>query len=265
MIDWSVQQRLKERFYPQARADALGPFLRTLDRHLAACTLLLDAGCGQGTWVLERHRSRIRRWVGLDMAPPESSHPLDDFLLGDLTHIPLEDDSCDIVLCWDVIEHLLQPAAAFAELYRVLRDEGVLIVKTPCLTSPVMLASKLSPTFVHRMVKVRLLHYQEDDVFPTFYRSNTATRLHRQLAAVGFRREVLTRFDDSYNYLAFSRAAFVLGLFYSRALRMLPWGQRLMAQIFGVYRKPAMTPSIAGIEEGISRPRAGRDLEGGPP
>jgi SAM-dependent methyltransferase len=258
MLDYSAQQRLKERFYPQARADALGALWQALDRHLPPCTLLFDAGCGHGTWVLERHRSRIPQWVGLDAAPPTRSHLLDDFLLGDLGHVPLEDGSCDIVFCWDVIEHVPQPAAAFAEFYRVLRDEGVLIVKTPCLTSPVMLVSRLSPTFVHRGWKARLLHYEKNEVFPTFYRCNTVAGLHRQLAAAGFRREVLTRFDDSYNYLAFSRRAYILGLYYSRALKMLPWGQHLMAQIFAVYRKTAPTPTIAGIEEGMSSIKGSR-------
>ncbi len=252
MLDYGAQQRLKERFYPQARADALGALWQALDRHLPPCTLLLDAGCGHGTWVLERHRSRIPRWVGLDAAPPRDSHLMDDFLLGDVAHIPLEDSSCDIVFCWDVIEHVLQPAAAFVEFHRVLRDVGVLIVKTPCLTSPVMLASRVSPTFVHSRLKTRLLDYEEEDVFPTFYRCNTVACLHRQLTAAGFRREVLTRFDDSYQYLAFSRIAFILGLFYSRALKMLPWGQQLMAQIFAVYRKTVTAPSAAGIEEGMS-------------
>jgi len=265
MVDWNEQERLKERFYPQARADAFGPLLRALDRHLVPSTLLLDAGCGNGTWVLRRHRSRITRWVGMDVEPPEESDLLDDFLLGDLTHIPLEDKSCDMVFCWDVMEHVSEPAAAFAEFYRVLRDEGVLIVKTPCLISPVMLVSRLSPTFVHKRLKARLLDHREDEVFPTVYRCNTAASLHRQLAAVGFRREVLTRFDNSYNYFAFGRAAYVLGLFYSRALRMLPWGQQLMGQLFGVYRKPATAPSMAGIGEGTSRSIAGRDLEGDPP
>jgi SAM-dependent methyltransferase len=255
MVDWDAQQRLKARFYPQARADAFGPLLRALDRHLAPSTVLLDAGCGHGTWVLERHRSRIPLWLGMDVEPPHETDLLDGFLLGDLTHIPLEDSSCDIVFCWDVIEHVSEPAAAFAEFYRVLRDDGVVIVKTPCLTSPVMLASRFSPMFVHRMFKARVLHYEHDEVFPTLYKCNTAPRLHKQLTAAGFQREMLTRFDDSYNYFTFGRAAYILGLFYSRTLRILPWGQQLMAQIFGVYRKSVTAPSMAGIGEGTSRPQ----------
>jgi hypothetical protein len=39
---------------------------------------------------------------------------------------------------------------------------------------------------------------------------------------------------------------------------MLPWGQHLMAQIFAVYRKTAPTPTIAGIEEGMSSIKGSR-------
>jgi len=34
MLDYDAKQRLKERFYPQARADALGALWQALDRHL---------------------------------------------------------------------------------------------------------------------------------------------------------------------------------------------------------------------------------------
>lgn len=250
MMDTALQQRLKERFYPQADEDIYAVVNRALDRCFVPGIRALDAGCGHGTWVLMPYRDRISRLVGVDVAPADGRQAtLDDFVMADLGRIPLKDGSFDVVFCWDVVEHLARPKAAFSEFRRLLQDDGVLIVKTPSLLSPLMLASRLSPTFIHKKLKGGLLGQQQDDVFPTLYRSNTPRRLHADLSGVGFQCETLTTFDQTYDYyLAFSRLSYVIGLLYSRSLKSLPLGKRFMASIFGVYRK---TKGERVTEEGV--------------
>jgi SAM-dependent methyltransferase len=46
---------------------------------------------------------------------------------------PVGDDSVDAVLCLEVLEHVGNPKAAVAEIWRVLRPGGVLIGSTPFL------------------------------------------------------------------------------------------------------------------------------------
>jgi len=56
---------------------------------------------------------------------------------GALTHwdlLMLVSKYFDIVFALDVIEHLVRPKAFLKEAYRVLRDEGVLIISTPLRT-----------------------------------------------------------------------------------------------------------------------------------
>jgi len=239
MMDPALRQRLKERFYPQADGDIYAAVNKALDRCFVPGIRTLDAGCGHGTWVLTPYRDRISRLVGVDVAPADGHQAaLDDFVVADLGRIPLKDNSFDVVFCWDVVEHLARPRAAFSEFRRLLQDDGALIVKTPSLLSPLMLASRLSPTIIHKKFKGGLLGLQQDDVHPTLYKSNTPRRLHADLTGVGFQRETLTTFDQTYDYyLAFSRLSYVVGLLYSRSLKSLPLGRRFMASIFGVYRK----------------------------
>lgn len=239
MIDPGLRQRLKGQFYPQADEDIYGVVNRALDKYFVPGIRALDAGSGHGTWVLTPYRDKISRLVGVDVAPADGRQVmLDDLVIADLTRIPLKDNSFHVVFCWDVVEHLPRPRAAFSEFRRLLQDDGVLIVKTPSVLSPLMLASRLSPTFIHRKFKSRLLGQQEDKVFPTLYRCNTPRRLHGDLTGVGFQCETLATFDQSYDYyLAFNRLSYVLGLLYSRSLKSLPLGKRFMASIFGVYRK----------------------------
>lgn len=56
--------------------------------------------------------------------------------LRDFTHdpLPLESQSCDAVLCFEVLEHFLDsPLALFNEIHRVLRPGGQLVLSTPNL------------------------------------------------------------------------------------------------------------------------------------
>ena len=50
---------------------------------------------------------------------------------GDVCRLPYEDDSFELIVCFELIEHLEQPLAALDELVRVLAPTGLLIVSSP--------------------------------------------------------------------------------------------------------------------------------------
>lgn len=45
--------------------------------------------------------------------------------------IPVEDSTYDMVGCWEVLEHTLQPFDAVAEIRRILKPGGILLASTP--------------------------------------------------------------------------------------------------------------------------------------
>jgi cyclopropane fatty-acyl-phospholipid synthase-like methyltransferase len=103
----------------------------------------LDAGCGRGELVCLVAASRAGRSIGIEYAPAAvklaeeaaSRAGVADrcrFLLGDVRAIPLADGEVDRAAMLDVIEHLTpdEQADALAELHRVLKRGGVLIVHT---------------------------------------------------------------------------------------------------------------------------------------
>jgi len=95
---------------------------------LPARTRVLDAGCGEGVLVSE-YAER------LDITGIDANYASDRVTNGSLTALPYPDGSYDRALCLDVLEHLPfedQPRA-LAELYRVLRSSGELLVSVPNL------------------------------------------------------------------------------------------------------------------------------------
>lgn len=52
-------------------------------------------------------------------------------IISDITSIPAPDQSFDAILCTEVLEHVPDPVAAVDELYRLLRDDGLLLITAP--------------------------------------------------------------------------------------------------------------------------------------
>jgi SAM-dependent methyltransferase len=103
------------------------------------CEAFLDAGCGDGRHLaaLARGVHRPPRVVGTDISQRiletarAAAAPLEPELVqANLEALPFEDAAFDLVLCTQVIEHLLDPAAGLRELARVLRPGGALVLTT---------------------------------------------------------------------------------------------------------------------------------------
>jgi 2-polyprenyl-3-methyl-5-hydroxy-6-metoxy-1,4-benzoquinol methylase len=99
---------------------------------------LLDIGCAAGTFMLGM---AARGWAtaGVELSDSvaeiaRSRHGLDVFS-GTLEEAGFADESFDAVSMWDVLEHLHDPAATLAEIHRILRPGGLLLIRVPNLDS----------------------------------------------------------------------------------------------------------------------------------
>jgi SAM-dependent methyltransferase len=161
---------------------------RLLDEVLRPGAVALDAGCGRTT-RLRDYRDRIERLVGVDLdeAAGSANPYLDDFVSADLDKsLPFADDSFDLVYANFVVEHLADPAHAFAEWRRVLRPGGALVLLTSNRASPFMAAADRLPQRARLAIKRRGAGAEERDVYATRYLANTPTRLERVAADAGF-------------------------------------------------------------------------------
>ena len=103
---------------------------------LAASRRVLDAACGEGYGTALLAAAGAREAVGVDIDEHTVEHaaaryPAARFSVGDVTTLPFEDGSFDLVASFETIEHVRQPEKALDELRRVLADDGLLLISTP--------------------------------------------------------------------------------------------------------------------------------------
>jgi SAM-dependent methyltransferase len=164
---------------------------------------LLDVGCASGYYTA-RYAQRGGRATGIDVA--ESSLALAReragragvgdrcvFAVGDVRNLPLEDRSFDVVLATEVLEHIREQRQALAELSRVLRPGGTLVVSSPgvmdALTMRERIAVRGARTAKEAGVEIERLGHNEAlaaagiDHQPYFHDAFTLPQLRELLPA----------------------------------------------------------------------------------
>jgi SAM-dependent methyltransferase len=96
---------------------------------------VLEAGCGEG-YGADLLADTARRVVAVDydesaVAHVRSRYPRVEVMQANLAELPLADASMDVVVNFQVIEHLWDQAQFVTECARVLRPSGLLMMSTP--------------------------------------------------------------------------------------------------------------------------------------
>jgi 2-polyprenyl-3-methyl-5-hydroxy-6-metoxy-1,4-benzoquinol methylase len=141
---------------------------------------VLDAGCGRKC----RIRPAEAHITGIDVDPEAvAANPdLDERLVGSIETEPLPTASFDLVVCWDVLEHLRAPDRALASLAQSVAPGGELLLAFPNAMSFKGLITRATPHWFHRWVYRRVYRVPLDP-FPTVLRRWLTPRGIRRWAA----------------------------------------------------------------------------------
>ena len=98
---------------------------------------VLDVACGEG-YGTALIGTVARRAYGIDNDPKTIEHARRSYgsetvtyAVGDVLAIPVEDESIDVVVCFETLEHVDDHDRLLAECARVLRPGGLLVLSTP--------------------------------------------------------------------------------------------------------------------------------------
>lgn len=130
-LDWfSVYAPIYDPFVRLMRVAPVVPLLELAE--LQPHESVLDLGGGTGR-VARAAAGSCREVVVLDpcsaMLKRVSPLPNVQVVLGRAQHIPFENERFDVVLCVDALHHIKEAEAAIAEIHRVLRPGGRVLVQ----------------------------------------------------------------------------------------------------------------------------------------
>lgn len=104
--------------------------------------VVLDVACGSGYGSNYLMSKDARRVIGGDraqeaIAQAKQYHKKDgiEFILLDATRLPYKDDSFDVIVSFETIEHIPDYEKYLSECRRVLKDGGTFICSTPNVTT----------------------------------------------------------------------------------------------------------------------------------
>jgi 2-polyprenyl-3-methyl-5-hydroxy-6-metoxy-1,4-benzoquinol methylase len=132
-------ERIAERFEGLDHPDDLRRRLSIVfDECLAQTTLAgkrtLDAGCGYGAFseaAVKRGASVVSLDLGERLVARAMARAGSRGLVGDACRLAVRDESFDVVISSEMLEHTDAPERAIEELARVLRTDGLLVLTTP--------------------------------------------------------------------------------------------------------------------------------------
>lgn len=172
-------------------------YCEQVDRCLQPGMRWLDVGCGRQLapeWLPDhaavdaRLKSRAGCFVGIDLdyAALQRNDCCSCRILGAANALPFRTGSFDLVTSNMVFEHIQDPQIVVAEIRRVLRHGGRLLVHTPNLFDVVTVAARLIPNRLHATVVGSIEGRSDVDVYPTHFSFNGRRRIEAILNSTGF-------------------------------------------------------------------------------
>lgn len=178
---------------------------------------VLDVGCGAGG-VMELVGKQVCLPVGIDVDLTSLLHHRDQTIrlaVADLTTLPFPDETFDLVLSSWVLEHLVEPGAAFAEIARVLRPGGHFVFMTPNARNVITMINRSVPRLLQSRLVRLFYNRSEQDTFPVVYKCNTLGTINSLAESAGLHALDIEHISDP-TYLALDEWLFRLSVLIER-------------------------------------------------
>lgn len=147
---------------------------------------VLHAGCGAMSHVRLPENAYS---VGIDVSEKqlERNEDVSAKIVADLVTYDYEPDEYDMVICWNVLEHLNRPDVAMAGFVRTVKPDGLIVLAAPNIRSLKAIVTKFTPHRFHVFVIKHILGNKRagsDDFgpFPTFLRKSMSPKGMKALA-----------------------------------------------------------------------------------
>lgn len=211
---------------------------------LSAESQVLEIGCGAGLlclWLAQQ----AHRVVGTDISffVLDFARQVQQYLqqrnvlfqMSDAECLPFGDNTFDVVMCSEVLEHLLHPETALREMRRVVKPTGTVVLSTPCAVSLSDLAMDLFRVFHPHIEAEKDVHFDKKTYLATRRQGEQVTE------------ETFVRVHLRFRYADLSEMVHQAGFVVERALGTV-FAFPPHYQVFYRYCPTFCLPAIRGVE-----------------
>ena len=150
-----------ERLLPSITNESMFEHLHryVLAKRFCANKIVLDIACGEGygsniisdvaeyVYAVEIDKNVVKsakeKYVKKNL----------EFKCSSIENIPLKDNSVDVILSFETIEHIPDYIKALNELKRVLKNDGLLVISTPNKTNYTDKTGNINPYHIHEFTR----------------------------------------------------------------------------------------------------------------
>jgi len=136
--------------------------------------VIFDSGCGTG--VLVRYISQCfpkKEVYGMDISPlginigkqKAIKYHNCKLILGDIVNTGFENGKFDLIISYQVVEHIIEPEKLFKEIYRLLKPDGKFYISFPNLITQAdfgLIVQEITTTLFLLLDKCRITYLEPD-------------------------------------------------------------------------------------------------------
>ena len=183
------------KFITISNTDSLCPNCGSLKRNRRLWSLLETEFLVPNSVILDFSPSRClyRKMKKMDNIHYQSTDLSGDFIADhqfDITNLNLADKSLDLVICYHILEHIVEDVQAIKELFRVMKSGAKALVQTP------FKEGEIYEDYTITNKEDRFIHFGQDD----HVRIYSVSGLKKRIENCGFIVEIRTDFKDENKY-----------------------------------------------------------------
>jgi SAM-dependent methyltransferase len=122
--------------------------------------IILEAGCGSMSHFRYKKSAYL---VGIDISQEQldKNTMLNEKILGDIQDESLPSSSFDLIICWDVLEHLIRPELALKNFTRATKQGGLILLASPNVFTVRGLITKFIPHWIKVLYYRRIVGLEQ--------------------------------------------------------------------------------------------------------
>jgi SAM-dependent methyltransferase len=191
----NVCEKKLRTFIPLSNTDFLCPNCGSLKRNRRLWSLLENEFLVTNSVILDFSPSRClyRKMKRIKAINYQSTDLSGDFIADhqfDITNLNLADNSLDLVICYHILEHIVDDIQAIKELFRVMKPGAKALVQTPYKEGDIY------EDYTITNKEDRFIHFGQDD----HVRIYSVYGLKKRIESCGFLVEIRADFNDENKY-----------------------------------------------------------------